>query len=47
MPDVMLTHTSLQLEPTHQSELRPFSAVSWNVTVPGHDAGASFPASSD
>jgi hypothetical protein len=43
--EVTVTQTSLQFDPTHQSELLPLAAVNWNVTVPGHVAGASRPAS--
>src|SRR5579859_250172 len=43
--EVMVTQTSLQLAPTHQSELLPLAAVNWNVTVPAHVPGASRPAS--
>jgi hypothetical protein len=40
-PVVIVTHVSLQFTPTHQSELLPFAAVSWKITVPGHVSGAS------
>ena len=43
LPAFVVTDTQLSLhcEPTHQSELFPFAAVSWNVTVPAHVSGAS------
>jgi hypothetical protein len=43
LPVFVVTDTQLSLhcEPTHQSELFPLAAVSWNVTVPAHVSGAS------